>query len=67
MSKLSNTQGELTSSDQETANTLNDHFASVFAKENEQNIPPFQIWNFDELLDKIIVTRKLFSKATDKI
>ena len=43
VSKLSNTQGELTSSDQETANTLNDHFASAFAKENEQNIPPFQI------------------------
>ena len=34
VSKLRNSQGELTSNDQETANTPpNDYFASVFAKD----------------------------------
>ena len=67
VSKLRNTQGELTSNDQETANTLNDYFANIFVKENDQNIPPFQILNFNEPLDQIIVTRKLVGEATDKI
>ena len=36
-------------------------------KENEQNIPSFQIRNFNEALDQIIVIRKLVGEAIDKI
>lgn len=34
--------GDLTSTDQETANVLNNYFASVFASENDQNIPSLE-------------------------
>ncbi len=39
INKLENTNGELTTDDQETANVLNEYFASVFEEESMQNIP----------------------------
>ena len=38
MSKLDKGNGELTNTDQETADVLNTYFASVFETEDDQNI-----------------------------
>ena len=46
------------SSDQETANTLNECFASVFTKQNENSIPEFEDRNFNQILDEISITEK---------
>ena len=51
--------GNLTSSDQETANTLNEYFSSVFTNENDTNIPNFEDRNFNENLDEILITEKM--------
>ena len=58
VTKLLMPNGNLTSSDQETANTLNEYFYSVFTKENETNIPNFEDRNFNEILDEISITEK---------
>ena len=50
--------GNLTSSDHETANTLNEYFSSVFTNENETNIPNFEDRNFNEILDEISIKEK---------
>ena len=39
VSKLDKGNGELTNTDQETADVLNNYFASVFETEDDQNIP----------------------------
>ena len=58
VTKLLMPNGNLTSSDQETANTLNEYFSSVFTNENETNIPNFEDRNFNEILDEILITEK---------
>ena len=39
VSQLDKGNGELTNTDQETADVLNNYFASVFETEDDQNIP----------------------------
>ena len=51
VSKLLMSNEKLTSSDQETANSLNEYFASAFTKEKENNIPEFEDWTFDQILE----------------
>ena len=58
VTKLLMPYGNLTSSDQETANTLNEYLSSVFTNENETNIPNFEDRNFNETLDEIPITEK---------
>ena len=58
VSKLLMSNGNLTSSDQETANTLNEYFAGVFTEENENNIPEFEHRNFNQILHEISITEK---------
>ena len=58
VSKLLMSNGNMTSSDQDTANTLNEYFASVFTRENENNIPEFEDRNFNQILDEISITEK---------
>ena len=40
--KLNKGNGELTNNEQDTANVLNDYFASVFEVENDNVIPSFE-------------------------
>ena len=63
VTKLLMPNGNLTSSDQETANTLNEYFSSVFTNENETNIPNFEDRNFNEILDEILITEKKVEDA----
>ena len=58
VTKLLMPYGNLTSSDQETANTLNEYFSSVFTNENKTHIPNFEDSNFNEILDEISITEK---------
>ena len=59
--------GNLTSSDQKTANTLNKYFASVLTKENENNIPEFEHRNFNKILDEISITEKQVEEAINNL
>ena len=63
VTKLLVPNGNLTSSDQETAYTLNEYFSSVFTNENETNIPNFEDRNFNEILDEILITGKKVEDA----
>ena len=58
VSQLLSSDGTLTSSDQETANTLNEYFSSVFSNENTNTIPDFNDRNFNHELDQIVITEK---------
>ena len=65
MTKLLMPNRNLTSSDQETANTLKESFSSVFKNENETYIPNFEDRNFNEILDEISITEKKVEDAID--
>ena len=58
VTKLLMPNGNLTSTDQETANTINEYFSSVFTNENKTNIPNFEDRNFNEILDEILISEK---------
>ena len=58
VSQLLSSDGTLTSSDQETANTLNEYVSSVFSNENTNTIPDFNDRNFNHELDQIVITEK---------
>ena len=58
VSQLLSSDGTLTSSDQETANTLNEYFSCVFSNENTNTIPEFNNINFNHELDQIVITEK---------
>ena len=46
----------LTLNDQETANTLNDYFSTVFEIEPDQPLPDFEDWLFNQSLEHIVIT-----------
>ena len=59
--------GVLTSNGQETANTLNEYFSSVFTIEHETNIPYFEDRNFNIILDEITITEKKIEDAINNL
>ena len=63
VSKLQMPNGELSSTSQETANALNNYFASVFKKENLDNIPNFDDRPFNQTIETINITKELVEKA----
>ena len=65
--KLDRGNGELIKNDQETANVLNDYFASVFAVEDDQDLPTFPEQPFAQRLVNIYITNVSESKAMGKV
>ena len=63
VSKLQMPNGEITTTSQVTANTLNDYFASVFRKENLDNIPNFEDREFSRIVETVTITEELVDKA----
>ena len=52
----------LTSDETESANILNDYFASVFEVEENDQIPEFEECNYDSLLMDIEINEEKISK-----
>ena len=52
---------------QETANTLNDYFASVFKVENHDNIPNFEDRGFTQVVETVTISEELVAKAIDRL
>ena len=67
VSKLQMQNGDLSSTSQETANTLNNYFASVFKKENLDNIPNFEDRPFTHTVETVNITEELVEKAIRKV
>ena len=67
VSKLQMLNGELSSTSQETANTLNDYFTSVFKKENLDNLPNFEDRTFSQTVETIQITEDLVNKARNRV
>lgn len=61
-------EGNLVSDDAKKAEVLNDHFASVFTKENTDNIPTLDI-DLDDitLIEEVTVTNETFTKHLQKL
>ena len=56
VNKLQNDEGNLTQSNHETANILNNFFASVFQKEGDRELPMFEKQNYIEPLENVTIT-----------
>ena len=67
VSKLQMPNGEITTTSQESANTLNDYFASVFRKENLDNIPNFEDREFNRIVETVTITEELVDKAIKRV
>ena len=67
VSKLQMPNGELSSTCQETANTLNDYFASVFKLENLENRPTFEDREFTQSIETVNISEELVEKAMDRV
>ena len=63
VSKLVMPNGNLTSTDQETANTLNEYFSTVFEVEPDGPLPPFENRPFRYQTDNIVVTENDVEKS----
>ena len=63
VSKLDKGNGELTNTDQETADVLNNYFASVFETEDDQNIPTINEHAYTHELTNIEITSNMVEKA----
>lgn len=59
--------GEVSTTPQETANTLNDYFASVFKVENHDNIPNFEDRGFTQVVETVTISEELVAKAIDRL
>ena len=67
VSKLQMINGELSSTSQETANTLNDYFTGVFKKENLDNLPNIEDRTFSQTVETIHNTEDLVNKAINRV
>ena len=65
--KLDNGNGELTKSDQETVDVLNDYFASVFELEDDQDLPTFDEQPYVQALENIEISSNLVKKASGHV
>ena len=63
VSKLDKGNGELTNTDQEAADILNNYFASVFETEDDQNIPAINEQAYTHELTNIEITSNMVEKA----
>ena len=64
--KLQMSNGELSSTCQETADSLNDYFASVFIVEDRDNIPTFEDREFTQSIDIINISEELAEEAIER-
>ena len=64
---IENLQGNLTSDDTESANILNDYFASVFEVEENDQIPEFEERNYDSALIDIEINEEQISKIVNDL
>ena len=62
-----NQKGDLTSNDQEKANTLNNFFSSVFTKEKTDTIPKLDDRNKGIFFSELILTREAISKKLSNL
>ena len=67
VSNLTNSLGELSKNDQETADILNDFFASVFELEGDGPIPDFDERQYNQELNHILITEEHIEKAINKL
>ena len=67
VSKLVNAEGNLSESNQETADILNKCFANVFEIEGNGDLPTFEKRNYNQPLDNVIITEESVSKAIDRL
>ncbi len=67
INKLEKSNGELTTDDQESANVLNEYFASVFEDESMRNIPSLDAKQCIEQLISIEINEIKIEKAIDKL
>ena len=65
--KLTKGNGELTNNEQDTANVLNDYFASVFEVENDNVIPSFEERAYTNTLSMIEINEDLVLKSMKRI
>ena len=64
---IENLQGNLTSDETESANILNDYFASVFEVEENDQIPEFEERNYDSALMDIEINEEQISKIINTL
>ena len=67
VSNLTNSLGGLSKNDQETADILNDFFASVFELEGDGPIPDFDERQYNQELNHILITEEHIEKAINKL
>ena len=64
---LKKPDGTLTATDQETANTLNEYFSSVFEVEDNGNLQEFRERNFKEPLNTTEITEEKVLKILNEL
>ena len=62
-----NDEGKVSESNQETACIQNNFFASVFEKEEDEELPDFMEGNYSQPLESLIFTEEQVSKVIDRI
>ena len=67
VSNLTNSLDGLSKNDQETADILNDFFASVFELEGDGPIPDFDERQYNQELNHILITEEHIEKAINKL
>ena len=60
---LKNDHGNLAVVDKERARNLNNYFASVFTKENDENLPQFEERNITQPLEELEMTNETVEKS----
>ena len=67
VSRLKNAENELSKSNQETADILNEFFASVFEVESEEPLPEFQQRPYENQLSSIVITEEKNDKIISNL
>ena len=63
VTKLEMPNGNLTTTDQETADTLNNYFSTVFEVEPDEPLPQFENHTFAQPLEDISITNTIVDKV----
>lgn len=67
VSQITNSEGELSKSDQETADILNNFFTSVFEAEGDGPIPEFEQRHYENELSDIMITEEIIDKLINQL